>query len=136
MSPLKLTLAMAGTAVLAGAAGYVGGTLRLRSAVATLFSVSFEQAAANAAQDVRALRSIRLGEVAKATSMLEDRLDMNLLYLSSYEATVPPEFRNPVVYRNLEAVGAYRAQVPSTASSAEVQSTIRRALTFKAADAQ
>src|SRR5215471_14062600 len=111
--PFKFTLALAATAVLAGALGYIGGTLRLRSAVSTLFGLSFAQSASDAAQDVRTLRAIRQGDTASATSMLEDRLDTNLLYLSSYETTVPNEFRRSIVYHNLDAVRAYRSEVPS-----------------------
>jgi hypothetical protein len=132
VSPLKLTLAFVATALVAIAVGYAGGTQQLRSATATLFNLSFDHSASNAAQDVRALRAIRVGDIAKATSMLEDRVDMNLMYLAAYEATVPLQWRDTIVYHDLAVVRAYRTEVPSTAASADVQAEIKRALSLRA----
>ena len=106
VSPLKLTLAFIATALVAAAAGYVGGSRQRRSATAS--------------------------DIAKATSMLEDHIDMNLMYLAAYETTVPAQWRDTVVYHDLAVVRAYRTEVPSTAASAEVQADIKRALSLRA----
>jgi hypothetical protein len=132
VSPLRLTLALVATALVAAAAGYTGGRHQLRSATATLFNVSFGTAASNAALDVRILRAIHLGDTAAATAMLEDHIDMYLMYVSAYETTVPPQWRDRVVYDNLAPVRAYRTEVPSTAPTAEVRAEIKRALDIRA----
>jgi hypothetical protein len=131
VSPLKLTLAFIATTLVAAAAGYAGGTRQLRSATATLFNLSFGHVASNAVLDVRTVRAIRAGDIAKATSMLEDHIDMNLMYLGAYEITVPPPWRDTVVYQDLAEVRAYRTEVPSTAASA-AQADIKRALSLRA----
>ena len=132
VSPLKLTLAFIATALVAAAAGYVGGTRQLRNATATLFNLSFGHSASNAVLDVLTLRAIHAGDIAKATSMLEDHIDMNLMYLAAYETTVPAQWRDTVVYHDLAVVRACRTEVPSTAASAEVQADIKRALSLRA----
>jgi|HubBroStandDraft_6_1064221.scaffolds.fasta_scaffold784365_2 hypothetical protein len=131
LSPLKLTLVIVATALVAAAAGYVGAAYRLSSLNAIFFNSSFLSSASNAAIDVHTLRAIRAGDLAKATSSLEARIDMSLLHLAVYDAVVPPELREASVYDDLATVRAYRSEVPSSNPSAEVQADIKRALNLR-----
>ena len=98
----------AGAAVI-GSFGYAGFNQHLREG----FISSFNAHAAEAQFDVRTLVRLRAGDTQKAVRDFETFLDGHTMQLAEYEAVVPSERRDPLVYRALAEVRAYRAQSPA-----------------------
>jgi hypothetical protein len=135
ISPLRLTLVVLAGAVVgavAGAgAGYATALSRLRNATLVYVSLSYLIDGSNAAMDVRAARALRAGDSAKGISILEGKIDQSLLHLADYEKLVPPDQRERAFYDDISVIRAYRADVPSSSTNAEVQATMNRALNLR-----
>jgi hypothetical protein len=128
MSSFRLALIVGTTAVLSGVAGYFVAGYQLSSIMAIAFTGSYLNAASNAVIDVQILRAIHANDLAKATSILDARIDSHLLHLSLYNDAIPPQWRDAVVYAHLAEVRKYRAEVPSSNDSPEVRAAISKAL--------
>ncbi len=131
MSSLKLTLVISATAVIAAIAGYAIAEARLSSLSTFIFNSSYLSATSNASLDVKVLRAIHANDLPKATSLLETRVDMNLLFVATYQDVIPPRLRDASIYKDLAFIKAYRAEVPSSNGSVEVQTTINRVLEMR-----
>ena len=130
-SSFKLALVVSTTAVVAGLAGYLVARYQLSSLMTIALGSSYRVAAANAVLDVRTLRAIHSEDLAKATSILENQIDNDLIHLSFYNHALQPDLRDPRVYSDLAQVRTYRAEVPSTNPSPEVQAALTKALAQK-----
>jgi hypothetical protein len=136
ISPLRLTLVVVATAVVAAVAGAVAGrvTALNQLRITTLFfaSTSYLVDGSNAVTDVHALRAFRAGDLEKGMSILEAQIDQSLLHLGDYETVMPREERDEVFYHYIAVIRDYRTQVPSSNSIPAVQATIRRTLNLRA----
>jgi hypothetical protein len=136
ISPLRMTLVVLGTAVVASVAGAVAGRVtalhQIRTAALFFASASYLVDGANAVTDVHALRAFRAGDAAKGASILEAQIDQSLLHLADYETVVPRDERDEVFYHYVAEIRDYRTEVPSSNSLPEVQATIRRTLNLRA----
>jgi hypothetical protein len=136
ISPLRMTLVVLGTAVVASVAGAVAGRVtalhQIRTAALFFASASYLVDGANAVTDVHALRASRAGDAAKGASILEAQIDQSLLHLADYETVVPRDERDEVFYHYVAEIRDYRTEVPSSNSLPEVQATIRRTLNLRA----
>jgi hypothetical protein len=81
---LKLALVVGTTAVVSAVAGYLVAGYQLSTVMPMAFTGSYLSAASNAVIDVRTLRAIHDNDLAKATSILEARIDSHLIHLSLY----------------------------------------------------
>jgi len=135
ISPLRLTLVVVATAVVAATAaavaGYAAARNQLRDGTLFFVSSSYLIDGSNAALDVRALRAIRAGDLEKGTSILEAKIDQSLLHLADYEIMMPRDLRDRAVYDDISVIRAYRADNPSSNSNPEVQAAIDRALNLR-----
>jgi len=135
ISPLRLTLVVVATAVVAATAaavaGYAAARNQLRDATLYFVSISYLIDGSNAALDVHALRAIRAGDLVKGTSILEAKIDQSLLHLADYETRMPRDLRDRALYEDISVIRAYRADNPSSSSNPEVQATIDRALNLR-----
>ena len=129
MTPsFKLALIVGTTAVVSAVAGYLVAGYQLSTAMTIAFTGSYLNAASNAVIDIQTLRAIHDNDLAKATSVLEGRIDSHLIHLSLYHDAIPPQWRDAVVYADLAKVRKYRTEVPSSNDSPEVRAAISKAL--------
>ena len=70
----------------------------------------------------------RAGETDKLVHDLELMLDANTIQFAEYEEFVPPQARDPNVYRLLADVRSYRAQFPAHYDSPHQQARYQKAL--------
>lgn len=127
-SSFKLALTVGTTAVVSAVAGYFVAGYQLSTILPIAFTGSYLNAASNAVIDVQTLRAIHENDLAKATSILEARIDSHLIHLSLYNDAIPPQWRDAAVYANLAEVRKYRTEVPSSNDSPEVRAAISKAL--------
>jgi hypothetical protein len=127
-SSLKFALVVGATALVSVVAGYLIAGYQLSRAMPIAFTSSYLTAALDADSDVQTLRAIHANDLAKATSILEARIDLDLLHLSVYNDAVSPEWRDALVYADLATVRKYRTEVPSSNDSPEVRAAIAKAL--------
>ena len=73
----------------------------------------FQAAASEGTLDVAVLRRLRSGDTPGAIEIMERRLEMNELTLSSYEDPAKVVVEDPSVRRAMEVIAEYRAANPS-----------------------
>ena len=127
-SSLKFALVVGTTALVSVVAGYLIAGYQLSRAIPIAFTSSYLSAALDAVSDVQTLRAIHVNDLAKATSILEARIDLDQLHLSVYNDAISPEWRDAFVYADLASVRTYRTEVPSSNDSPEVRAAIAKAL--------
>jgi hypothetical protein len=132
MTPsFKLALAVGTTAVVSAVAGCLVAGYQVSTVMPIAFTGSYLNAASNAVIDVQTLRAIHDNDLAKATSILEARIDSHLVHLSLYHDAIPPQWRDAVVYAHLAEVRKYRTEVPSSNDSPEVEGAISKAFALR-----
>ncbi len=129
---LKMTLTFLVTAILAGTiGGYVGSRIGKEEEVRTLIHLQYQSVAAHMKLHVKLLEQLRDGQSEKASNMLEQLLDGDLLALEAYldpPKGIPKDLSDNQINESLDRARSYRKRFPTQAEDSRVREAIEKVL--------
>lgn len=91
----------------------------------------YSGAASEGQLDARILQKLRAGETEKAFSMLEAKLNGNLITIGAMSKYIPSETMDESFFSSLDIIRQYRKQHPHEISTPHVQETVNRAFSLQ-----
>lgn len=105
----------------------IGSARGYKETTGTVQDLSFRGASTNLNLHLKLLELLRSNEKEKVIGKLETLVDCDLMALAEY-SKVPSNLRSSEILKPIEKAKAYRAKIPSTATSPEVAADIKKTL--------
>ena len=129
---MKTAFAILITAIVAGSiGGYVGSGIGRQEEARTLQYHFYQSISTNMKIHVKLLEQLRDGKSEKASNMLEQLLDADLIALEAYvdpPKGTPKDLSDSRVDESLDLARSYRKRFPSTAQNPRVKEEIDKVL--------